>query len=427
MEKPQGLQFVVGEEKRLADVLGEAEVLPLLRSVVRAGVEAIAVFDERQVPLWSCGGAEAFSPLRQGHLPLERGELFLEGEPVGSVAALGQEGVAPIAVRIVAGALNGILTANLKRMLTTEIHTQVINQSYDELVETNRRLTQSEQKYRDLAESLEIRVQERTEELKRLYAKMLAQEKMASVGQLAAGVAHEINNPLGFIASNLGTLEKYVGRFTEMLTFCREAGKGERELESRWQALKLDFVLEDVPELLQQSRTGAERVKKIVADLKGFSHVDDAQVGPVAISEELERTLNVLSHEIPPGAVIRREFSLLPPVLASPALLCQAFVNILRNAFQARPQGLELTVRTEATPGEVRVIFADNGPGIAPEIRHRIFEPFFTTREVGQGMGMGLTVAWDIVSGCGGSIEVAGEPGQGAVFTLRLPLRGGHG
>jgi signal transduction histidine kinase len=313
-------------------------------------------------------------------------------------------------------------------MLTTEIHTKVVNQSYDELLETNRRLTLSEKRYRELAESLEVRVRERTEELKRAYARMLQQEKLASVGQLAAGVAHEINNPLGFILSNLQTLRKYVGKFAGMLEFYRSAADtGQmtaglvQTAEGKWRELKLDFVLSDLEELFSHSITGAERVKKIVADLRGFSHVDDTGSGSIRINDELERTLSVIAAEIPSDAQIIRNFSELPEVKGNAGMLCQAFLNIIRNALQCRPAGLKLLIRTEVAGAKVRLSFVDNGPGMPEEVRKRVFEPFFTTRQVGDGVGMGLTVAYDGVKQAGGTIAVKSQEGRGTALIIELP------
>jgi signal transduction histidine kinase len=329
--------------------------------------------------------------------------------------------------QVVSGALKTILTANLKRMLTTEIHTRVVNQSYAELLETNRQLALSEKKYRELAENLEALVQERTAALKRTYAKLVQQEKMASIGQLAAGIAHEINNPLGFILSNLQTLQKYTGRFAEMLRFFRaQVEKGAAAVlrpaaAEKWRSLKLDLLLADLPELFEQSIGGADRVRRIVADLRGFSHVDDAEETAVDINAEIDRTLSVLAHEIPPDTRIVREYGPLPAIAGRPALLCQAFLNIVRNALQARAEGLVLSIRSEFTDGSARLIFADNGPGIARDLQSRIFDPFFTTRETGQGLGLGLTVVYDVVTGCGGTIEVESAPGRGASFILQLP------
>jgi hypothetical protein len=424
MDPKEELEYVVGAEKRLADVLDEAQITPLLKSAVTAGVGLAAILDDREVPLWSwgsCGPPRVAAPDAWDASRI----LVLEGEPVGTVRFL-RGTVSSRGCRILSDligeALNSIMANNLKRMLTTEIHTRVVNQSYEELLESNRLLTESERKFRDLAENLEIRVQERTGELKRAYARLIQQEKMASIGQLAAGVAHEINNPLGFILSNLHTFHKYMGRITAMLEHYRalHESAGAR----KWQELKLDFVLEDVGELLEQSVSGAERVKKIVSDLKGFSHIDELGEGPVDINEEIDRTLGVLTHEIPRDIRIIREFGELPPFQGGGALLGQVFLNLLRNAFQARPEGLELVIATACEDGIIRLRFSDNGPGVAENLLGRIFEPFFTTRDVGQGTGLGLTVAYDIVRGLGGTLEVANRREGGATFLIQLPVTG---
>ena len=324
--------------------------------------------------------------------------------------------------RLIGDALNSIMANNLKRMLTTEIHTRVVNQSYDELRESHRQLMESEKKYRDLAENLELRVQERTGELKRAYARLLQQEKMASVGQLAAGVAHEINNPNGYVLSNLNTLRKYVARMTSMLEYYR--GLHEAAGSEKWRELKLDVVLGDVDELLDQSVSGAQKVKQIVSAFKGFSHVDDMGVSAVDINHEIDRTLGVLSGEMPRDTRIIKEFGVLPAFEGNGALLCQVFLNLFRNAFQARSEGLQLIITTEYEDDTLRIRFSDNGPGVPDEIHGRIFEPFFTTRDVGHGTGLGLTIAYDIVNGYGGTIEVENSKKGGAVFLIQLPATG---
>jgi signal transduction histidine kinase len=263
--------------------------------------------------------------------------------------------------------------------------------------------------------------------LQRAYSRLLQNEKMAAVGQLAAGVAHEINNPIGFVTSNLQTLRKYVGRFLEMLAFSRgtiAAQLPDPEIFHRkWRELKLDFVSTDVPELLRQSLEGTERVKQIVADLKGFSHVDESERSSIDINHELERTLGIIARTLPEQADVVKDFQPLPNLVGNGSLLCQAFMNIILNAAQARPKGLCLTIGTRYQSGRARIVFADNGPGIAAEIRGRIFEPFFTTRDVGQGTGMGLTVAYDIITTMGGEIEVVCPDAGGSVFTITLPLQ----
>ena len=423
----QMISYVVGEEKRLADILGPTEILPLLEGAVRAGAAEAELTDGDGEVLWSCGGkiTESCAAL----LP-----VVLEGETVGRLVVRGskeREELLGGLVRLLADTVNMLINNNLKRMLTTEIHTSVVKQSYDELMEINRKLVLSEGKYRELSLTLEKKVEERTEELRLAHARLLQQEKMASIGQLAAGVAHEINNPLGFITSNLATLQKYVGRFILMLDCYRSATGSDslpaeirERVEGKWRELRLDSICADVGDLLAQSLEGAERVRKIVADLKGFSHVDDSAEAMVDINGEIDRTLSVLHNQIPHDASIDRGYQPLPPFFCNGSLLCQVFYNIIQNAIQAQPKQLHLQIGTVCDGAAITVTFRDNGPGIPEAVASKIFEPFFTTREVGAGTGMGLAVAYDVVARYGGTISAGSHPSGGAVISVALPLKG---
>ncbi len=421
------ITYVVGEEKRLIDILSSAEVVPLLKGMVRAGAAEVAVLDTDGNTLWLERNPVTGGNLA-GNIP-----IFLEGEPVGKLVIKGSAGrEEPLKglASLLLDALNTIIANNLKRMLTTEVHTAVVNQSYEDLVETNRRLAESEAQYRELAGELEKKVEERTGELKLAHARLLQQEKMASIGQLAAGMAHEINNPLGFITSNLNTLHKYAQRLMEMLELYRTmigdgiaAAAVEDAAQQKWQRLKMDLVCADISVLIAQSLEGAERVRKIVADLKGFSHIDELAEGMADLNAEIDRTISVLGHEISGDAEIIRDYQPLPGLLCNPALLCQVFFNIIKNALQAKKSGLRLIISTHCDSTAIRIGIADNGPGIPAEMRTRIFEPFFTTKEVGSGTGMGLAVAYDVVVRYGGTIEAECPAGGGALFTITLPLQ----
>jgi hypothetical protein len=320
-----------------------------------------------------------------------------------------------------------------KRLMATSVHTTVVNQSYEELRETNRLLAASEAQYRELAASLEKRVEERSAELKRAHAVLLQQEKMASVGQLAAGVAHEINNPLGFIRSNIQTFGRYADNLGEMLLFFRGMtdlpAPQRRTAEEHWRRLKIEVILGDIGELVEQSLEGAERITKIVAGLKGFSHIDEAGERLIEVNAELDRTLEVLSAEIGKrGAVVSRDYQGAPVVFGSPGLLCQAFLSIIMNALESREQGAAVAIRTHGRgAGAVVVEVADNGRGVPEDLRTRIFEPFFTTKPVGAGTGMGLSIAYEIITGLGGTLQVSGRQGGGSVFSITLPAAGKDG
>ena len=267
-------------------------------------------------------------------------------------------------------------------------------------------------------------------ELKEVQLQIFQQEKMASIGQLAAGVAHEINNPMGFISSNLSTLNKYVDRLAEfiaagdqILSGCSDSAVA--SLKETRKKLKIDYILEDGRQLIAESQDGAGRVRRIVQDLKSFSRVDQAECALVNLNETLETTINIAWNEIKYVATLNREFGDIPPLKCYPQQLNQVFLNLLVNAAHAlgEQQGI-ITVRTWSENASILVSVTDTGCGIPEEIRQRIFEPFFTTKDVGAGTGLGLSISYDIVKKHGGEIRVESEPGTGTTFTVRLPAVG---
>lgn len=419
--------FIVGTEKRLPDILGDSEVMPLLEGAIKAGAGHAALINQAGEILWQATGSGSDDGIGSSN------KIMVEGEPVGTLEIRGDssrsEQLSGIAEMLFV-ALQSLVNAGLKRILTTEIHTSVVTQSFEELLESNRQLSITEGKLRELAATLEQKVVARTAELERAHTRLLQQEKMASVGQLAAGMAHEINNPLGFITSNLNTLQRYADRLFLMLDYYSSllasepayAGLVQRSFR-KWQELKLDSICADLDALIRQSLDGAERVKKIVADLKGFSHIDDAAVAIVDLNAEIDRTLGVLEHRFSAGADIIKNYRDLPGYCCNPAQICQLFLHVIENSLEARLEGLRLIISTGSGNGAVTVSFADNGPGIPPEIRDRVFDPFFTTKDVGAGTGMGLAVAYDIVSSYDGSIEIACPASGGTIITITLPLQ----
>lgn len=267
------------------------------------------------------------------------------------------------------------------------------------------------------------------EELKGSQAKLLQQEKMASIGQLAAGVAHEINNPMGFVTSNLGTLAKYVdrvkgflGKQSAFIDQCASPAQA-AELAQLRKELKMDFTLNDASSLIRESLDGADRVRTIVQNLKSFSRVDQAQESRADINQCLEDTINIVWNELKYKCEVKKEYGELPPTRCYPQQLNQVFMNLLMNAAQAIATKGTITIKTWQEKGEIRVAISDTGCGIAPEHMNRLFEPFFTTKEVGKGTGLGLSITYDIVKKHEGRIEVASELGKGTTFTVSLPVR----
>jgi len=273
-----------------------------------------------------------------------------------------------------------------------------------------------------------LRLNETLAALKRSQAKVLHQEKMASIGQLAAGVAHEINNPIGFINSNLSTLGKYLSRLSGFLVVqseCIAAGAPPERVESVRQqqaSLKIDYILKDLEDLVRESLDGAERVRSIVADLKSFSRVDESEFKQADLNECIRSTINIVWNEIKYKATLRKDLGEIPRTRCYPQQMNQVFMNLLVNAAHAIDQQGIITVRSWEEDGYVCVSVADTGHGIPEENLHRIFEPFFTTKEVGKGTGLGLSITYDIVKKHNGEITVRSEPGKGTVFTVRIPV-----
>ena len=273
-----------------------------------------------------------------------------------------------------------------------------------------------------------LRLNEALAALKRSQAKVLHQEKMASIGQLAAGVAHEINNPIGFINSNLSTLGKYLSRIEGFLAAqsdCIAAGAPPEQVEAVRQqqaSLKIDYIVKDLEDLVRESLEGAERVRSIVADLKSFSRVDESEFKQADLNECLRSTINIVWNEIKYKATLKKELGEIPRTRCYPQQMNQVFMNLLVNAAHAIEHQGVITVRSWEEDGYACVSVADTGQGIPEANLNRIFEPFFTTKEVGKGTGLGLSITYDIVKKHNGEITVRSEPGKGTVFTVRIPV-----
>ena len=258
---------------------------------------------------------------------------------------------------------------------------------------------------------------------------LLQSEKMASIGQLAAGVAHEINNPIGFVTSNLGSLENYLKDiFAITDAYARaEAAFGRDcqqldEVRLLKQERDFDFLKADITALMAESREGLTRVAKIVRDLKDFSRPGETTMQHADLHQGLDSTLNIIWNELKYKCTVNKAYGELPPVWCVPSQLNQVFMNLLLNAADAIPDKGEINIRTGRQGGEVFVAIADSGIGIPAENLSRIFDPFFTTKPVGKGTGLGLSLVYSIVQKHGGHIAVESKPGQGSTFTVRLPV-----
>ncbi len=287
----------------------------------------------------------------------------------------------------------------------------------------------------------ERQLQQKLIELERMNARLeqaqnqlLQSEKMASIGQLAAGVAHELNNPIGFVHSNLGALSTYLqelfallGAYREVIASASAEQPGLEGLRRMEQQVDVPFMQRDLLDLIVESRDGIERVTRIVRDLKDFSRPGDATWQWADLQRGLESTLNIVHNELKYKAEVVRDFGMIPRIYCLPSRLNQVFLNLLVNAGQAIEDKGVITLRSRLFGEHVEIEVRDTGKGIEPEHLPRLFEPFFTTKPVGKGTGLGLSLAYSIVQQHGGRIEVESRPGEGASFRVRLPVQpAGH-
>jgi signal transduction histidine kinase len=281
--------------------------------------------------------------------------------------------------------------------------------------------------FKQASEALQREIDER----KQLESQLVQSEKLASLGQLAAGVAHEINNPIGFISSNLGTLDGYFKQLQDMLDAYREAenaiGSSEviEQLGKLRERVELDFLREDIPLLIKESKEGIGRVGQIVKDLKDFSRVDSNQEWQwTNLQQGIESTLNIVANELKYKADVVKEFQQLPDIECLPSQINQVIMNLIVNASQAiGPERGTITLRTGLEGETVSIEIADTGSGIEPDNLQKIFDPFYTTKPVGQGTGLGLSLSYGIVKKHQGDISVRSEVGVGTTFRVELPVR----
>lgn len=264
-------------------------------------------------------------------------------------------------------------------------------------------------------------------DLKATQMQILQSEKLASIGQLAAGVAHEINNPIGFVKSNLNSFRKYMDTLAafiekqEQTIISHATGDAKEIIAKLRKEAKIDLILEDISDLQEESLDGINRVSKIVQDLKSFSRVDQAEFNSIDLNECLESTLNIVSNELKYKATIEKDLAELPLISCYPQQLNQVFMNLLVNAGHAIDAKGVIRIRTWLEGDLVCISVGDTGCGIPEENIPHLFEPFFTTKEVGTGTGLGLSISYDIIKKHEGEILVESKVGQGTTFTIQLP------
>jgi len=309
-------------------------------------------------------------------------------------------------------------------------------------IKNGERIIKLEGEHHDLQEELigkNKKLDKTLERLKITQSQILQAEKMASIGQLAAGVAHEINNPIGFVSSNLDALNDYMTDFNTLLkhfqnlekiltesdqeNLSSEIKKQLQIISDYEEEIEVEYLKDDIPELLKDCKEGTGRVGKIVGDLKSFAHPGNDEQMLVDINKGLESTLNVVNNEIKYKATVSKEFGEIPLVEGYPQKLNQVFMNILVNAAQSIKEKGEIKIVTQQKGKYATVTISDNGCGIEKEHLSKIFDPFFTTKAIGKGTGLGMNIAYNIIKEHKGKIDVKSQVGKGTVFTIILPGR----
>ncbi|MCP5126101.1 MAG: HAMP domain-containing protein [Gammaproteobacteria bacterium] len=316
----------------------------------------------------------------------------------------------------------GLLAQGVDTMLgVIEQHQQGLNRELRERNRAEHDLSAANVELHQRHQQLEVAYQE----LAHAHQQLIHSEKMASLGLLMAGVAHELNNPISYVYSNLEFIEEYVER---LVNFACQAKANSSEnqiychIDKHENLFSFEKILKTLRELIASCLEGTERVKKIVLDLRSFSRTDDIGFMPTQLRDGIESTLNFLTKQYRDRIKIHRDYDNLPLIECHPSQINQVFMNLLQNAIQSIPDKGDVWIRTESDSESVKIIIKDNGVGISQDNLNRIFDPFFTTKPVGMGTGLGLSIVYGIIKEHGGAIYVRSEIDYGTEFTVELPV-----
>jgi len=340
-------------------------------------------------------------------------------------------------VGLLAAALNGLM-----QCITEHTHElQTIHQTLEKRVEDrteelwrkNEQLAEAHDHLQQLNIELVSQAHElhqALQDLRQTQAQLIQTEKMSSLGQMVAGFAHEINNPITFVAANLNYASTYMTQLINLVQlYQQQYPHPPVVLQEQIADLDVGFVVDDLPKVLASMQAGTDRIRQLVLSLRNFSRLDEAEMKPVNVHEGIDNTLLILNHRLATEILVVKQYSHLPLVDCYPAQLNQVFMHLVNNAIdalrsQANQTGKQITIQTEVLKlNQVSICIEDNGPGISSEVSSKLFDPFFTTKPVGQGTGLGLAICYQIIEKHHGKIKVASQVGQGAKFTITLPIQ----
>jgi two-component system NtrC family sensor kinase len=309
----------------------------------------------------------------------------------------------------------------VKKLESGESDAYIANDSESEIGELTKSFNNMSRKVTKAQADLTAKVKELEEankDLQEAQAQLVHSAKMGSLGQVVAGVAHELNNPIGFIYSNMGVLKDYIDRLSDLV---ETAEKNPNNLEKAKKENDYEYMIEDLPRLIQSCQDGAKRVRDIVLNLKNFSRSDELERKEYNLEEGLDSTLQILKSEFK-NIAVHKDYGKIPDIYCYAGQINQVFMNILTNAIQAIDGKGDIWIKTEQKGLEIHISIKDSGKGIPVEIQEKIFDPFFTTKPVGQGTGLGLSISYGIIQKHNGQIIVESKPGKGTEFILILPL-----
>lgn len=271
------------------------------------------------------------------------------------------------------------------------------------------------------------RVSHSTHQLKEAQSQLIQSEKMSGLGQMVAGVAHEVNNPVNFIHGNLQHTQRYITELLHLVQLYQHSYPAATpEINQFIEEIDLEFLQQDLPKTLASMNLGTERIRDLVVSLRNFSRLDEAEVKNIDIHEGLHSTLIILNHRLQGNIQVVKDFSKLPLIDCYPSQLNQVFINIIGNAidaFPAKQSDRQIAIITkQATPQQIQIRIKDNGSGISPELQSKIFDPFFTTKPIGQGTGLGLAISYQIIEKHRGTIQLNSCIDYGTEFIINLPV-----